>query len=166
MARNLQQVQNEQKAERGTENRFLASDLEEVAVFADTYRDVLRRRSTESAKFYMGHGRRNTDDPNAGYMYADLQNSTPGAIDGRFRFIVYADSEREVPIVGPTTPANEMREAVSEPRRERPALPLQLPGAGKDKEIAVQFQAEPSSDGDTISAADSDVSIPYTQILE
>lgn len=166
MPRNLQQVKNEKKAERGTENRFLAGDLNEVSVFEDTYRDILRRRSTESAKFYLGHGRRNTDDPNAGYMYADLQNGTPAAIDGRFRFVVYADSEREVPIVGPTVPSREMREAVSESRRERPALPLQLPGAGKDKEIAVQFQAESGSDGDTISAADSDVSIPYTQILE
>lgn len=166
MPRNLQQVQNEEKAERGTENRFLASDLNEVAVFEDTYRDLLRRRSTESAKFYLGHGRRSTDDPNAGYMYADLQGGVDTPISGRFRFVVYADSEREVPIVGPTTPAREMREAAAEPRRERPALPLQLPGAGKDKEIAVQFQAEPESDGDTVSAAESDISIPYTQILE
>jgi len=166
MPRNLQQVKNQDKAERGTENRFLAGDLEEVTVFEDTYRDVLRRRSTESAKFYLGHGRRSTDDPNAGYMYADFQDGTPSAIDGRVRFVVYADSEREVPIVGPTVPTGELREAASEARRERPALPLQLPGAGKDKEIAVQLQANAASDGQQVSAANSDVSIPYTQILE
>lgn len=166
MPRNLQEVKNEQKAKRGTEQRFLADELNEVSVFEDTYRDILRRRSTESAKFFLGHGQRTTRDPNAGYMYADLQNGTPAAIEGRFRFVVYADSEREVPIVGPTLPSREMREAANEPRRERPALPLQLPGAGKDKEIAVQFQAASASDGDTVSAAESDVSIPYTQILE
>jgi len=166
MPRNLQEVKNEEKAKRGTENRFLASDLNEVNVFEDTYRDVLRKRSTESAKFFLGHGQRSTRDPNAGYMYADIQNGTPAAIEGKFRFVVYADSEREVPIVGSTVPSREMREAANEPRRERPALPLQLPGAGKDKEIAVQFQAEPASDGEQVSAAESDISIPYTQILE
>ena len=166
MARNLKAVKNEEKAKRGTEQRFLAGDLEGATVFSDTYRDILSRTSTESAKFYLGHGARTTRDPNAGYMYADLQNSTPAAIDGVFRFIVYADSEREVPIVGPQTPSREMREAVSEARRERPALPLHVPGAGKDKAIAVQFKADAASDGETIAPAECDVSIPYTQILE
>ena len=164
--RNLKEVKNEEKAKRGTEQRWLADDLNEVTLFEDTYRDVLRKRSTESAKFFLGHGQRTTRDPNAGYMFADLQDGTPEPIGGRMRFIVYADSEREVPVVGPTVPLREMRDAESEPRRERPALPLQLPGAGKDKEIAVQVQTDAASSGSDLSAAESDVSIPYTQILE
>lgn len=169
MARNLNEVSDEEKAKRGTEQRFLADDLNEVTVFSDTYRDVLRKQSTESAKFFLGHGQRSTRDPNAGYMFADLKDDTtaPGAdIGGRMRFIVYADSEREVPIVGPTVPLREMRDAEAEPRRERPALPLQIPGAGKDKEIAVQVRTDTASDGLTVGAANSDISIPYTQILE
>lgn len=166
MARNLKEVDNPKKAKMGTEQRFLASDLNEPTVFSDTYRDVLQRRSTESAKFFLGHGERTTRDPNAGYMYGSLNESDGSEINGVWRFIVYADSEREVPIVGSQVPSREMREAINEPRRERPALPLQLPGAGKDKEIAVQFKAEPDSDGAEIDSAESELSIPYTQMLE
>ena len=166
MVRNLREVKQAEKAKRGTEKRFKPGDLAEVSVFSDTYRDILTRRSTESAKFYLGHGMRSRDDPNAGYFYMDLQNGTPAAIDGEIRFVVYSDSEDEVPIVGSTYPTEELREAASDARTERPVLPLQLPGAGKDKAIAVQMKADSGSDGETISASDSSVSVPYTQILQ
>lgn len=166
MPRNLQEVQDEAKAKRGTRQTFTEDDLIETTVFADTYRDILRNVSTESAKFYLGHGMRSRDDPNLGYMFADLQNDAAAEIDGTFRFIVYADSEDEVPIVGGQADSRDMRDAESEPRTERPGLPLLLPGAGKDKAIAVQFKARQASDGEEISAADSSVVIPYTQILE
>lgn len=166
MPRNLNEVKDTEKAKRGSLQTFTEGDLIETTVFDDTYRDVLRRVSTESAKFYLGHGMRSRDDPNLGYMFADLQDSTPAAIDGTFRFVVYSDSEDEVPIVGPQADSRDMRDAVTENRTERPALPLLLPGAGKDKAIAVQFKADSGSDGATISAADSDALVPYTQILE
>lgn len=166
MVRNLREVKDAEKAKRGTEKTFTEDDLSAVSVFEDTYRDVITRRSTESAKFYLGHGMRSRDDPNAGYYYADVQNGTPAAINGRLRFVVYADSEDEVPIVGDTKNLRDLREAASDARTERPVLPLQLPGAGKDKAIAVQLKAASGSDGDTISPADSNVLIPYTQILE
>lgn len=174
MPRNLKEVKNEQKAKRGTQKTFTEENVDSVTVFADTYRDILRRRSTESAKFYLGHGMRSRDDPNLGYMYAAFHatgNGTGAAgdeVDGTYRFVVYADSEREVPIVGPSQDSRDMRDAVEENRTERPALPLLLPGAGKDKEIAVQFQAVESSDGAEIDGAqtDDDALIPYSQILQ
>lgn len=166
MARNLSEVKAPEKARRGSQQTFEDQDLAEIALFADTYRDVLSQRSTESAKYFLGHGQRSRDDPNAGYMYADLQTSGASPIGGRMRFVVYADSEREVPIVGDQFALRDMREAAADARTERPVLPLQLPGAGKDKEIAIQVQASPDSDGDTVSAAESDVLIPYTQILQ
>lgn len=164
--RNLTEVKNKEKAKRGSGQTFTEDAVNEVSVLSDTYRDILRKVSTESAKFYLGHGMRSRDDPNLGYMYADLQDGTPEAIDGTFRFVVYADSEDEVPIVGPQQDSRDMREAADLNRTERPALPLMLPGAGKDKAIAVQFKANSASDGQTISAAESSVLIPYTQILE
>lgn len=168
MPRNLNEVKDNEKAKRGTSQTFTEDALNEVSVLSDTYRDVLRRVSTESAKFYLGHGMRTRDDPNLGYMFADLKDgsTTPVDINGTFRFIVYADSEDEVPVVGPQYDSRDMREAASDNRTERPALPLLLPGAGKDKAIAVQFKATSTSDGATISAANSSVLIPYTQILQ
>lgn len=169
MTRNLNEVKDTEKAKAGTRRTFTEDDLIETTVFADTYRDILRQVSTESAKYYLGHGMRSRDDPNLGYMFGDLNDNTtaPGvAIDGRFRFIVYADSEDEVPIVGPQADSRDMRDAETEPRTERPALPLLLPGAGKDKAISVQFKAASGSDGLTIGASNSSVLIPYTQILE
>lgn len=166
MTRNLKEVKDNEKAKRGTSKTFTEDSLNGVSVLSDTYRDILTRTSTESAKFYLGHGMRTRDDPNLGYMYADLQTATPAAIDGTFRFVVYADSEDEVPIVGPSQDSRDMREAASDARTERPALPLLLPGAGKDKKISVQFKALAANDGDVISPADSSVLIPYTQILE
>lgn len=168
MARNLSEVKDAEKAKRGTSKTFTDANLIETTVFDDTYRDILRQVSTESAKFYLGHGMRSRDDPNLGYMYGDLKDNsaTPVDVDGTFRFVVYADSEDEVPIVGPSQDSRDMREAASDPRTERPALPLLLPGAGKDKAIAVQFKSTSADDGATLSAANSSVLIPYTQILE
>ena len=166
MGRNLNEVKDPEKAKRGTRQTFTEDDVIETTVFSDTYRDILRKVSTESAKFYLGHGMRSRDDPNLGYMFADLQAGADDPIDGTFRFIVYADSEDEVPIVGGQADSRDMRHAESEPRTERPALPLLLPGAGKDKALAVQFKAREASDNTAISAADSSVVIPYTQILE
>jgi|AntAceMinimDraft_18_1070375.scaffolds.fasta_scaffold03033_13 hypothetical protein len=170
MPRNLQEVKDSEKAKRGTEQRILGEDLDTQVVYADTYRDIFQKRSTESAKFYLGHGMRSRDDPNAGYFYAAITASGTGAltdgadIGGKLRFVVYADSEDEVPIVGSTYPLRELRDAATDSRTERPVLPLQLPGAGKDKAIAVQLQTDSASDGAEV-AQDSDVSIPYTQIL-
>lgn len=175
MPRNLNEVKNEEKAKRGTRQTFTEDNISSATtVFEDTYRDLLRKQSTESAKFYLGHGMRSRDDPNLGYMYAELHATGNGSgaagddVDGTFRFIVYADSEREVPIVGPSQDSRDMRDAVSANRTERPALPLNLPGAGKDKEIAVQFQAASGSDSVEVDGAQTndDVLIPYTQILE
>lgn len=170
MPRNLREVKSSEKAKRGTEQRILAEDLSNTVVYEDTYRDIFQKRSTESAKFYLGHGMRSRDDPNAGYFYADILASGNGAltdgadIGGKLRFVVYADSEDEVPIVGSTYPVAELREAATDARTERPVLPLQLPGAGKDKAIAVQLQTDSASDGAEV-ANDGSVSIPYTQIL-
>lgn len=166
MARNLNEVKDPEKAKRGTRRTFTEDDLIETTVFSDTYRDILRQVSTESAKYYLGHGMRSRDDPNLGYMFADLQAGVDTPVNGRFRFIVYADSEDEVPIVGGQVDSRDMRDAETEPRTERPALPLLLPGAGKDKAIAVQFKAANADDGASLSAAESSVLIPYTQILE
>ena len=166
MARNLQEVRDPEKARRGTIQRFTEDDVIETTVFSDTYRDVLRRVSTESAKYYLGHGQRSRDDPNLGYMWADLQAGVDTPINGVFRFIVYADSEDEVPIVGGQADSRDLRDAETTERTERPALPLLLPGAGKDKAIAVQFKSSEADDNSTIVAAESSVSIPYTQILE
>ena len=141
MPRNLQEVKDSEKAKRGTEQRILGEDLDTQVVYADTYRDIFQKRSTESAKFYLGHGMRSRDDPNAGYFYAAITASGTGAltdgadIGGKLRFVVYADSEDEVPIVGSTYPLRELRDAATDSRTERPVLPLQLPGAGKDKAI-------------------------------
>ena len=171
MARNLREVKDGEKAKRGTQQTFTEADLNTVSVLSDTYRDILSVTSTESAKFYLGHGMRSRDDPNLGYMYASLLADGTGTgtdgdeINGTFRFVVYADSEDEVPIVGPSQDSRDMREAASDARTERPALPLLLPGAGKDKKAAVQFKAVDADDGEVI-AADSSVLIPYTQILE
>lgn len=166
MPRNLNEVKNPEKARRGSKKTFTEDDVNEVSVFEDTWRDILTQTSTESAKYYHGQGMRSRDDPNVGYMYADLQTSAPAAIDGTFRWVVYEDSEDEVPIVGPSEDSRDMREAESDARTERPAMPLLLPGAGKDKKIAVQFRAASGSDGDEISASDSSVLIPYSSILE
>lgn len=174
MARNLKEVKDKEKAKRGTRQTFTEGDVQTTTVFSDTYRDILRRVSTESAKFYLGHGMRSRDDPNLGYMYADLRATGAGAgtagnnVNGTYRFIVYADSEDEVPIVGPTQDSRDLRDAVSAARTERPALPLLLPGAGKDKAIAVQLKADSGSDGYEVDGTQSNdnVLIPYTQILE
>lgn len=171
MPRNLNEVKSKEKAQRGSQQTFTEDNLNTVSVLSDTYRDILTEQSTESAKFYLGHGVRSRDDPNLGYMYAELLADGTGtatdgdAIDGTFRFVVYADSEDEVPIVGGQQDSRDMREAVTDDRTERPALPLLVPGAGKDKRIAVQFKAANASDGNVI-GADSNVLIPYTQILQ
>lgn len=174
MVRNLSEVKDESKAKRGSQQTWTEDDLRTVTLYEDTYRDILKERSTESAKYYLGHGMRSRDDPNAGYFYVDLRatgNGTGAAdaeVGGLVRFVVYADSEDEVPIVGDQFNLRDLREAASDARTERPVLPLQLPGAGKDKAIAIQARSDSASDGAEVGsgAASANVLIPYTQILE
>lgn len=175
MARNLRPIRDHDRAKSfGVQQVWTEDDLSTTTVREDAYIDLLTATSTESAKYFMGHGANSRDDANAGYFYAAL-NATGGGtgtagdnLTGTFRFIVYDDSEDEVPVVGPTYTATDLFDAESDNRTERPVLPLLVPGAGKDKSIAVQFKADSNSDGVVIDGAQSndDVLIPHTQVLQ
>lgn len=176
MPRNLKAVRNQEKAQRvGVGEYFTEGDISTTTLRSDAYVDILTKTSTESAKYFWGQGAANANDTNAGYFYWDLRATGSGAasaaddeVDGTVRFIVYKDSEDEVPIVGPTYSLVDLRDAEDENRTERPVLPLLTPGAGKDKKIACQVKAASGSDGYEIdgSQTNDNALIPYTQKLE
>lgn len=175
MPRNLQPLGDVERAKNfGVRQTWTEGDLETTTVRSDAYVDILSATSTESAKYFMGHGANSRDDANAGYFYVEVHATGAGDgtagddIEGVYRFVVYEDSEDEVPVVGPTYDSGDLRDAVSASRTDRPVLPLLVPGAGKDKNIAVQFKAASGSDANVIDGAQTndDVSVPYTQRLQ
>lgn len=177
MARNLTPMSDQDKARRfGVERRVSASDINTVTLTEANYQDLFSKTSTESAKYFWGHGARSRNDPNAGYMHIELHETGSGsgasntALDAAtYRFVVYADSEDEVPIVGPTYPEAELAAADEDNRTEKPVLPLLTPGAGKDKSIALQIKAEESAaDGTQVNGSQTDdsVSVPFSEHLQ
>lgn len=175
MPRNLHPLRDAERAKNfGVRQTFVEGDVDTTTLSSDMYMDIISKTSTESAKYFLGHGANSRDDANAGYFFAELHATGNGGgtagddIDGTYRFVVYEDSEDEVPVVGPTYPSGDLRDAVSANRTERPVLPLLVPGAGKDKSIAVQLEADSDADGKEVDGTQSndDVGIPFTQRLQ
>lgn len=160
----------------GTRKTVTESDIESLTLRQGEYRTIFTATSTESAKYGWGHGRRDRSDPNAGYFHIELHETGAGSgaadtdLDSAsYRFVVYEDSESEIPVVGPSYSETELANAANSNRTEKPVLPLQSPFADKDSDIALQIRADDSdADGTMVDGTQSsdDVQVPYSMVLD
>lgn len=149
----------------GNEQRFRVGDLKEKTLDSDRYVPVFEAQGDTSTAYGPGYGPKNRDYAE-GWSDLDLQNSSGSAISGKFRWEIYGDSAQEDLIATSSTfSAGGLRSAVSADRTNKRNMPAEQPIAGNDSYVVLAFKADSSSDGDTVSASNSnhDLGIAYSE---
>jgi len=166
------------RSTRGNERRITDGDLTEATVDQDNWIELFSVQSSNSLKYFPGHGVANRDMGNAGFADVDLEADGTGAlgdgdaIDGDLRWAVYNDASKDdLAAIGPKIRSEQLRGAVSDNRTEKPFIPIQAIGAPFDGYIVLECKADAGSDGAVVEADTSshsgdvvDVGIPFTEL--
>lgn len=110
-----------------------------------------------------GDGRKSRDNGTPAFIYADINTATPTDIEGDLYAVITDSEQRDVlarKFVGDLTT---LSDAAADPRTERPILPIHAPVARQDQHIELRVVADAASDGATVSSADSDVRLYYSE---
>lgn len=165
----VQNMNNQNGQERNASNleRIKSGDLLEPTLSSgDNYYAIWTSEGTRTTAYAGGFGPQNRDYAR-GWSDLDLQNTVPGDIEGKARWVVYTDSQMDDPIAfSDTWNLSDLRASVSSGRTEKEVMPGLVPFAGQDRVLALEVSPASSSVGDTVSAADStaDLGIPYSQL--
>lgn len=128
-------------------------------VTAGKYTEIGRFRVPSSTEYAFGYGRA-ANPENQGYLYVDLQNKTPAAVEGTIRLELQSATGRTSTVIADFD--TEKLDASKTDRTQQVPLPEQVsdPLASEDSFLVLKF--DPNTD-DTVSAADSEVIIPVTE---
>lgn len=128
-------------------------------VTAGKYTEIARFRVPSSTEYSWGYGRASAPE-NQGYLYVDLQNGTPGPVEGTIRFTLQSATGREEIVVADFD--TEKLNASKTDRTQQVPFPEQVstPKASEDSFLVVKF--DPASN-DTIDDAESEVILPVTE---
>lgn len=150
----------------GAEQHIQPDELNDGKTLSkDEYRPIWSVQSDKHTHYAPGYGVPMREG-NAGFSDLDLQNGGGSAIEGKVRYEVYRDSNREELVAyGATYPLATLRSDVAQPKTDKTMIPLKRPGAGEDGYLVLAAKADASIDGDSVSTANSavDVGMPYTQ---
>lgn len=160
------------EVEAAEQDRWDADDLIDGVTVSDSgFRTVFQVQSDRSTKFAPGYGYRQ-DSYAEGYadFALKLADDTTGtnAVDanGKFRWEIYGDSDKESPIAfSGTFRSSELRTSVSPDRTEKTVIPQKAPAAPEDGFVVLAYQAKANEDGKVVYDAGStdDIGIPYAR---
>lgn len=154
----------------GAVDYFQAGDLNDKTLDEDRFVPVIVEEGDKSNFLFHGYGSPSRQDGNTGYFYADIKTTNDGGstnedLNGKVRFEVYNDADQEDPkAFSHTYNAQDLKEAKSESRTDRPVLPLQSPGASDDQTIVVSVRVASGQDGYDVDSSASDIHIPYSKV--
>ena len=149
-------------AERQAFNReFSVSDFDSFGgdVTSGKFTEVARFQVPADTEYSWGYGRADAPE-NQGYLYVDLQNGTPAAVEGTIRFVVESSTGRKTEVVADYD--TERLDASKTNREQQVPFPEQIGSAVATQDAYLVIKMDPSAD-DTISSANSDVIIPATE---
>lgn len=128
-------------------------------VTSGKYTEVARFNVPASTEYSWGYGRAHNPE-NQGYLYVDLQNSTPAAVDGTIRFTIQSATGRQEEVVADFDTST--LDASKTDRTQQVPFPEQVdkPVASEDSHLVVKL--DPSAN-DTIDSANSEVILPVTE---
>jgi len=156
-------------AQVGNANRkeIRAGDIQNVTVSDSDWTEVYIESSTNTKRYAPGYGYGNRDSSEAGYADFDLQDnsSTPVAVDGNFRWVLYESEDHDVPIkISSDISSTALRNSVSASLTDKQLHPGRTPAGKQDRELVLEFKASTGSNGDTIDPAncETDSGIPYS----
>lgn len=129
------------------------------SVLAGEYTTIARYDVPASTQISWGYGKASNPE-NQGYLYVDLQNGTPAAVEGTVRLAQESPTGRRTLVVADYDSTT--LDASKSDRTQRVPLPEQVdkPLVTQDSRIVVQLK--PGAD-DTVDAGNSDVIFPVTE---
>lgn len=123
------------------------------------FTEIARFKVPSSTEYSWGYGRAGAPE-NQGYLYVDLQNATPAAVEGTIRFTIQSATGRQETVVADFD--TEKLDASKTDRTQQVPLPEQVdkPVASEDSFLVVKM--DPTAN-DTIDSANSEVILPVTE---
>lgn len=140
---------------------FNTSDFDSFGgdVTSGKYTEIARFTIPSDTEYSWGYGAAKHSD-NQGYLYIDLQNGVPAAVEGQIRFTVESSTGRSTEVVKDFD--TERLDATKTDKQAMVPFPEQVNSdlATEDSHLVVEMN--PNGD-DTINMANSDVIIPVTE---
>lgn len=128
-------------------------------VTAGKFTEVARFQVPSDTEYSWGYGAANNPE-NQGYLYVDLQNGTPAAVEGTLRFTVESSTGRRTEVVKDVD--TERLDASKTDRTQMVPFPEQVSSALAKADGYLVIQLNPTAN-DTVSEANSEVIIPATE---
>lgn len=123
------------------------------------YTEIARFQVPADTEYSWGYGAARNPE-NQGYLYIDLQNGTPAAVDGQIRFVVESSTGRKTEVVADYD--TERLDASKTNREQMVPFPEQVGSALATQDAYLVIKLDPKAD-DTIDSANSEVIIPATE---
>lgn len=126
------------------------------------YTEIASFQVPADTKYAYGYGRA-TNPENQGYLYVDLQSSTPNPVEGTIRFIVQSSTGRRTEVVKDFD--TERLDASKTDRTQMVPMPEQVNSAlaTQDAYLRIQLNPAPSNTDQSVDSAQSEVIIPATE---
>lgn len=141
------------------------ADLDNVTLKAGEWITIWSDTVAADTRLFWGYGPRNREASDASFSYAQLLASGAGTstdgtqISGKVRLAIKDSTGDDIRrrIYGDL---DDLADAETESRTERPMMPELQPAAKEDKRLALQVQVAPGQDGVEV-ASDSNVQLHY-----
>lgn len=121
--------------------------------------EIARFKVPADTEYSFGYGAARNPE-NQGYIYIDLQNGTPGAVEGTLRLKVESSTGRNAEVVKDLD--TETLDATKTNREEKVPLPEQVDSPVATQDAYLVMELNPSND-DTIDQTESDIIVPITE---
>ena len=158
--------QNGKQVAQADRMEVMPGNIEEPTVSSSAWSELYTEDSTNTKRYAPGYGIGDSESSDAGFSDFDLQNSGGSAIDGNYRWVLYESSDHDVPLrISGNINATQQRASLSESLRDKQLVPGMEPRGAQDRELVLEFKASDASDGDTVSASNSDAEqgLPYSR---
>lgn len=151
----------ESASRRSFSREFGTGDFDEFGgdVTGGQFNEIARFRVPADTEYSFGYGKASAPE-NQGYIYVDLNNTTPAEVEGTLRLAVESSTGRRSEVVQDLS--TDRLDATKTDRTSMVALPEQVGAALASEDAYLVMRLNPNAD-DTVSAADSDVIIPVTE---
>jgi len=141
-----------------------AGDLDEPDLVAGNEITVYQNQIPADYRYHWGYGFANREAGETAFVFADFQNSGGSAIDGELVLAITDSTGETVLAKRYFESLGDLRAAASDDRTERIMMSEMQPAAREDRHLELRISADSSSDGDTVSAANSDIKLNYGRV--
>jgi len=155
---------NAKSGERSDKRRVTAADLNEPSLVAGNEVTVYAQEVPADFGLHWGYGYSNREAGQTSFVDFDFQNSNGNAIDGELVLAITDSSQETVIAKRYFQSLGDLRDSVASDRTEKILMPEMQPAAREDRHLELRIVADASSDGDTVSSANSSGKLNYGRL--